>query len=112
MISRATRRGNPLRDGDIVDTRRAATQQFYFTGGLLPGGRFPLPADTRLNAIQAIAAAGGNLDTRPELLQRELVIIRRQGNVERVCRYNVNWLLRNPGAVVIRNGDRLQLNYK
>ncbi|WP_286177454.1 polysaccharide biosynthesis/export family protein [Stieleria mannarensis] len=46
-----------LRDGDIVYIESRETEIFY-TGGLLPGGQFPLPRDYDLDVLGAMALAG------------------------------------------------------
>ncbi len=46
-----------LRDGDIVYIESRETEVFY-TGGLLPGGEFPLPRDYDLDVLGAMALAG------------------------------------------------------
>ncbi|MEM7474596.1 MAG: polysaccharide biosynthesis/export family protein [Planctomycetota bacterium] len=46
-----------LEDGDIVMIETRDTE-FFFTGGLLPGGQFPLPRDYDLDALGAMALAG------------------------------------------------------
>lgn len=49
-----------LEDGDIVmvETR---DNEFFYTGGLLPGGQYPLPRDYDLDALGAMALAGGGI---------------------------------------------------
>jgi hypothetical protein len=49
-----------LYDGDIVFVESRITE-FFFTGGLLPGGQFPLPRDYDLDVVQAIALANGSV---------------------------------------------------
>ncbi len=46
-----------LQDGDIVYIETRETEVFY-TGGLLPGGEFPLPRDYDLDVLGAMAIAG------------------------------------------------------
>ena len=56
-----TPRFNPedviLEDGDIVYIESRETE-FFFTGGLLPGGQFALPRDYDLDVLGAMAIAG------------------------------------------------------
>lgn len=49
-----------LEDGDIVmvETR---DNEFFYTGGLLPGGQWPLPRDYDLDVMGAMALAGGGI---------------------------------------------------
>jgi len=46
-----------LEDGDIVYIESRETE-FFYTGGLLPGGQFPLPRDYDLDVLGAMAIAG------------------------------------------------------
>ncbi|MEO1525440.1 MAG: polysaccharide biosynthesis/export family protein [Planctomycetota bacterium] len=46
-----------LNEGDIVYIESRDTEVFY-TGGLLPGGEFPLPRDYDLNVLGAMALVG------------------------------------------------------
>lgn len=50
-----------LEDGDVVFIETRDTE-FFFTGGLLPGGQIPLPRDYDLDALGAMALAGYSLD--------------------------------------------------
>ncbi|KAA5540745.1 sugar ABC transporter substrate-binding protein [Roseiconus nitratireducens] len=49
-----------LDDGDIVMVQSRETE-FFYTGGLLPGGQFPLPRDYDLDVLGAMALAGQGL---------------------------------------------------
>ena len=46
-----------LEDGDIIYIEARDTEVFY-TGGLLPGGQFPLPRDYDIDILGAMAVAG------------------------------------------------------
>lgn len=46
-----------LEDGDIVLIETRDTE-FFYTGGLLPGGQWPIPRDYDLDALGAMAMAG------------------------------------------------------
>ena len=50
-----------LQEGDIllIETRET---EFFFTGGLLPGGQFPIPRDYDLDVLGAMAMAGYGLE--------------------------------------------------
>lgn len=52
-----TERDIELRNGDIVYIESRDTEVFY-TGGLLPGGEYPLPRDYDLDVLGAMALAG------------------------------------------------------
>lgn len=47
-----------LHDGDVVFVPRR--NEYFVTGGLLPGGRIPLPRDEDIDVIEAIAMASGS----------------------------------------------------
>ncbi|WP_417734087.1 polysaccharide biosynthesis/export family protein [Rosistilla oblonga] len=49
-----------LEEGDIVIVEARDTEVFY-TGGLLPGGQFPIPRDYDLDVVGAMAIAGQGL---------------------------------------------------
>jgi protein involved in polysaccharide export with SLBB domain len=49
-----------LNTGDIVFVQSRETEVFY-TGGLLPGGQYPLPRDYDIDVLQAMALAGGSV---------------------------------------------------
>lgn len=49
-----------LEDGDIVYVE-SRENEFYYTGGLLPPGQWPIPRDYDLDVIGAIALAGGGV---------------------------------------------------
>lgn len=52
-----------LDEGDIVLVESRETEIFY-TGGLLPGGQFPLPRDYDLDVLGALALAGAGVDNQ------------------------------------------------
>lgn len=98
-----------VRDGDVVNVQ-SPPRQFFYTGGLMPAGEFPIPRDRRLNAMQAIAMAGGSFrDQRSGLGPSNLVITRQNG---RSIRIDYDRLRANPNAVQILPGDSLMLQYK
>ena len=49
-----------LKDGDIVYIEARDTE-FFYTGGLLPGGQFPVPRDYDLDIMGAMAISGQGL---------------------------------------------------
>lgn len=48
-----------LNDGDVLYIE-GRQQDVFYTGGLLPGGRFPIPRDYEIDVLEAIALAGGS----------------------------------------------------
>ena len=51
-----------LEDGDIVLVE-SRDNEFFYTGGMLPGGQWPLPRDYDLDVIGAMALAGGGVSS-------------------------------------------------
>jgi hypothetical protein len=51
-----------LESGDIVYIK-GREQQVFYTGGLLEGGRFPLPRDYDIDVLEAMSMAGGSIST-------------------------------------------------
>ncbi len=49
-----------LNDGDIVYLE-PRERDFFYTGGLLPGGRVPLPRDHDIDVVEAVALANGSV---------------------------------------------------
>jgi hypothetical protein len=49
-----------LHTGDVIYLEPRETEYFY-TGGLLPGGEIPLPRDRDIDVLEAIAIANGSL---------------------------------------------------
>lgn len=54
-----------LESGDIVYIESRETE-FFYTGGLLPGGQFPLPRDYDLDVLGAMAIAGQGVGGMPQ----------------------------------------------
>jgi hypothetical protein len=52
-----------LEDGDIVWVE-SRDNEFFYTGGLLPPGQWALPRDYDLDALGAMALAGGGIASR------------------------------------------------
>ncbi|MCA9140165.1 MAG: polysaccharide biosynthesis/export family protein [Planctomycetales bacterium] len=113
--------------GDIVQVENRETE-FFYTGGLLRGGQFPLPRDYDLDALGAIALAGQGLGSsngggggRGGLIQgiggaspTQLFIIRkldcgRTYNIEVDLQIAMNNSSEN---ILVLPGDTLILRYK
>jgi hypothetical protein len=54
-----------LEDGDIILVE-SRENEFFYTGGLLPPGQWPLPRDYDLDALGAMAIAGGGVGGRSQ----------------------------------------------
>ena len=102
--------GSALAKGDVVDMRSPDPEYFY-TGGLLPGGQFELPRDRNLSLVQAIALAGGSVGggRLASFPPSDLVVIRAGRPAFTI---DVNRALRTPGGYAVRPGDTLMLRYK
>ena len=50
-----------LQDGDVLYIPKR--EEYYYTAGLLPGRRVPLPRDRDVDILQAITLASGNFGT-------------------------------------------------
>ena len=109
--SQASRRGK-VGEGDAV---RIPPQQrdYYYAGGELQGGRYPL--DDGLNVLQAIAIADGNVSRfRPGRQgvfgPTQLLVVPSSGNSPQVI--DLNRAVQNPNAYRVRPDDALILQYK
>ncbi len=60
VLPNITQKDITLEDGDIVYIEARETE-FFYTGGLLPGGEFLLPRDYDLDVLGAISIAGGTI---------------------------------------------------
>ena len=100
-----------LRSGEVVNVK-SPSNQFFYASGALNAGQYPIPRDRQLNALQAVALAGGSFNSQrggAYLGPSELVITRQNGQTFRV---DYQRLQANPNAVRIRPGDSLSLQYK
>ena len=52
-----------LEEGDII-LIESRENEFFYTGGLLPGGQWPIPRDYDLDALGAMAIAGGGVSSK------------------------------------------------
>jgi protein involved in polysaccharide export with SLBB domain len=118
-----------LQDGDIVYIETRQTE-FFYSGGLLPGGQIPLPRDYDLDVIGAIALANGsvagpagqnaatvlNVRSGPGNIvpPTRVIILRTLPDGEQVkIRVDLNCAMNNPKERVrILPGDVVMLNYK
>lgn len=90
-----------LEDGDVVYLE-PRTQDFFYTGGLLPGGQVPLPRDRDIDILEAIALSNGSLGGIGGIL----------GNGIRTNSGNIGNILPPTRAIVLRklpNGQQLQI---
>ncbi len=118
-----------LHDGDIVFVEQRKDEYFY-TGGLLPGGQIPLPRDEDLDIIEAIAIANGSVGglggTSSVAVLRagaglgniipptRVLILRKLPNGQQLpIRVNLNVATRDPKErIKIMAGDYIMMYYK
>ena len=95
---------SPLRDGDTINLK-SPPKQYYYTGGLLPGGEHEIPPGRRPTMLQAMAAAGGSVGGG-RFGPSQLMVIPRNGQP-----YSLD-AVRGGRANRINPGDTLMLRYR
>ena len=110
-----------LNDGDIVYIKGRERDVFY-TGGLLAGGRFPLPRDYDIDVLEAIAIAGGSasaasgqgsLRTGEVKPATQITILRKCGCEQVAIAVDLRYALADPTErVIVQPGDLIVLEYR
>jgi len=111
-----------LYDGDVVYIQGREEEVFY-TGGLLEGGRFPLPRDYRLDVLEAIALAGGSVSgaagsgglgrTSSIIPATQVTILRKCGCEQTAIDVDLRYALADPSErVIIQPGDLIILEFR
>lgn len=110
-----------LNDGDIVYIKGRERDVFY-TGGLLDGGRFPLPRDYDIDVLEAIAIAGGSatassgggsLRTGEVKPATQITVLRKCGCEQVSIDVDLRYALADPTErVIIQPGDLIVLEYR
>ncbi len=114
-----------LEDGDIVYIKGRERDVFY-TGGLLDGGRFPLPRDYDVDVLEAIALAGGNGSATAGggqgggfrgvgalLPATQVTVLRKCGCEQVAIDVDLRYALSDPTErVIIQPGDLIVLEYR
>ena len=113
-----------LQDGDVLYIKGRQRDVFY-TGGLLDGGRFPIPRDYKIDVLEAIALAGGSsFDTAGGgsgqargignvLPATQLTVIRRCGCEQVAIDVDLRYAQTDPRErVIVQPGDLLVLEYR
>jgi len=110
-----------LNDGDIVYIKGRERDVFY-TGGVLEGGRFPLPRDYDIDVLEAVAIAGGSAtasggggsfrsgEVKPAT---QITVIRKCGCEQVSIDVDLRYALADPSErVIIQPGDLIVLEYR
>ena len=112
-----------LKDGDIVYIKGRERDVFY-TGGLLEGGRFPLPRDYDIDVLEAIAiaggsgsgssgSAGGNIRLGQVKPATQITVLRKCGCEQVAIDVDLRYALADPTErVIIQPGDLIVLEYR
>jgi protein involved in polysaccharide export with SLBB domain len=118
-----------LNEGDVIyiEMRR---NDFFYTGGLLPGMQIPLPRDEDIDVLEAVALANGSVgglggQASATLLRAgaglgniipptRLIVVRKLPNGQQLLiRVNLTRALRNPSERLrIMPGDFVMMYYK
>ena len=112
-----------LEDGDVVYIE-GRTRDVFYTGGLLEGGRFPLPRDYEIDVIEAMSLAGGNVATTAGssgqgirgggiLPATQLTVYRKSGCNQCAIEVDLRCAFNDPSQrVIVQPGDMLVLEYR
>jgi protein involved in polysaccharide export with SLBB domain len=111
-----------LKDGDIVYIKGREREVFY-TGGLLPGGRYPIPRDYDIDVMEAIAlaggsgtsssgAAGGSIRLGQVKPATQVTILRKCGCEQVAIAVDLRYTMADPSErVIIQPGDMIVLEF-
>ena len=114
-----------LEDGDVVFIKGRQRDVFY-TGGLLEGGRFPLPRDYDIDVLEAIAMAGGSVSASAGssgtgafsglgniMPATQVTVLRKCGCEQVAIDVDLRYALAEPcERVIVQPGDLIILEYR
>ena len=114
-----------LEDGDVVFIK-GRRQDVFYTGGLLEGGRFPLPRDYDIDVLEAIAMTGGSVSSSAGsgnggafsglgsiLPPTQVTVLRKCGCEQVAIDVDLRYALAEPcERVIIQPGDLVILEYR
>ena len=113
-----------LQDGDIVYIKGRERDVFY-TGGLLDGGRYPLPRDYNIDVLEAMSLAGGSGSPAAGagnggfggigsiLPPTQVTILRKCGCEQTAIDIDLRYAQSDPSErVIIQPGDLIILEYR
>ena len=117
---RLTEEDITLQDGDVIYIK-GREREVFFTGGLLEGGRYPLPRDYKIDVLEAISLAGGSTESSTGALSRvgsvlpatQVTILRKCGCEQIAIDVDLRYTMANPSErVIIQPGDLIVLEYR
>ena len=111
-----------LYDGDVVYIE-GRDQDVFYTGGLLPGGRFPLPRDYKIDVLEAIALSGGSATgaggqssgrgLEGIVPPTQVTVLRKCGCEQVAIDVDLRYALADPSErVIVQPGDLIVLEYR
>ena len=114
-----------LEDGDVVFIKGRQRDVFY-TGGLLEGGRFPLPRDYDIDVLEAMAMAGGSVSASAGssgtgafsglgniMPATQVTVLRKCGCEQVAIDVDLRYALAEPcERVIVQPGDLIILEYR
>ncbi len=114
-----------LKTGDVIYIEGRDREVFY-TGGLLDGGRFPLPRDYEIDILEAIAMAGGSVSSAAGssagstfrgignvMPASKLTILRSKNCKHCVIEVDLRKAICDPSQrVIVQPGDMIILEYR
>ena len=114
-----------LEDGDVIYIK-GRRQDVFYTGGLLDGGRFPLPRDYDIDVLEAIAMTGGSVSASAGsggsgafsglgniLPATQVTVLRKCGCEQVAIDVDLRYALAEPcERVIVQPGDLIILEYR
>ena len=106
-----------LEDGDVLFIEGRERDVFY-TGGLLEGGRFPLPRDFEIDVLEAISMAGGieqqgGTRVGTTIPPTQVTVLRKCGCEQVAIDVDLRYVYAEPSErVIIQPGDMIVLEYR
>ena len=114
-----------LEDGDVIFIK-GRRQDVFYTGGLLEGGRFPLPRDYEIDVLEAISMTGGSVSSSAGsgsgsafrglgsiLPPTQVTVLRKCGCEQVAIDVDLRYALAEPcERIIIQPGDLIILEYR
>lgn len=111
-----------LYDGDVVYIE-GRDQDVFYTGGLLEGGRFPLPRDYKIDVLEAMSIAGGSASATAGqdsgrglqgiVPATQVTVLRKCGCEQVAIDVDLRYALADPSErVIVQPGDLIVLEYR